>query len=639
MLQQIREFAGKRFVRWLFIIFLVVPFGLFGIDAYINRVSTGEAAANVGGARVSQAELDNALRRQADIYREQFRGQFDASIMDNPEIRRAVLDGLVNEKLMAIGSERAGLRIPDAALAERITRMPEFHVDGRFSRERYELIAKAQGLTTVGLDERLRQGFRMQDFRSAIADTAFVPKATLESFIRLSEQTRELSVVNLTPEQYQAQVKVTPEQVKAYYDGHAAEFTIPERAKIEYVELSLDALAAKTEAPAEEVKRVYEEGMKRNQWGSPEERRASHILIAAAATAKPEERKAAEDKAKAIADRLRKAPKTFADVAKKESQDPGSAAQGGDLGFFARNGSMVKAFEDAVFTAGKGDVVGPVPTEFGYHVITVTEVKPAKVRTLAEASPEIEAQIRKQIASRSFAEAAEQFSNMVYEQSSSLQPVADALKIPVKPFAPWMSKGMAMPGPLANPKLQAEIFSDNTIKAKRNTSAVEVAPGTLIAARVVEHKASEQRTLDSARAEIERKLQREEALKLARADGEAKLKELQAGKDAGVKWPAPLAVNRQKPGGLFPQVIDRAFRADPKKIPAFLGVESPAGYSLVQVSKVIELEKVNDAQRDAMAGQLRQSVAMEELESTLSSLRARVGVTVRKDALEKKPAQ
>src|SRR5258706_7385436 len=128
MLQQIREFAGRKIVRWVFIIFLVVPFGLFGIDAYINRVSTTDAIANVGPMRVSAVELDQALRRQAELYREQFRGQFDASIMDNPEIRRAVLDNLVNEKLMAIGSERSGVRIPDAALAERISRMTEFQV-------------------------------------------------------------------------------------------------------------------------------------------------------------------------------------------------------------------------------------------------------------------------------------------------------------------------------------------------------------------------------------------------------------------------------------------------------------------------------------------------------------------------------
>jgi peptidyl-prolyl cis-trans isomerase D len=554
--------------------------------------------------------------------------------MDNPEIRRAVLDGLVNEKLMAIGSDRAGVRMPDAALAERIARMPEFQVGGQFNKERYEVIARSQGLTPVGLDERLRQSLRMNELRSSIADTAIVPKTTLENFIRLSEQSREVSVVNLTPDAYLSKVTVTPEQVKAYYDSHAAEFTIPERVRVEYVELSVDSLAAKTPVPAEEVQRAYEEGLKRNQWGTPEERRASHVLITVPPDAKEDIVKAAEQKARAIAEAVRKAPRTFADVAKKESQDPGSAAQGGDLGFFPR-GAMVKPFEDAAFGANKGDIVGPVKSDFGYHVIMVTDVKPAKVRSLQEATPEIEAQLKKQAASRAFAEAAEQFSNMVYEQSSSLKPAADALKLPVQQ-SQWLSKGQPLPGPLANPKLQAEIFSDNTIKAKRNTSAVEVSPGTLMAARVIEHKPSELRPLDSARAEIERKLQREEALKLAKAEGEAKLKDLQAGKDAAVKWPPPLAVSRQKPGGLFPQVLDRAFRADAKKLPAFLGVETPMGYSLVQVSKVIEPEKVNEAQRNALAGQLRQAVAMEELEATLSTLREKVGVTVRKDALEKK---
>src|SRR6187402_1194105 len=169
MLQQIREFASKRVVRWLFIIFLVVPFGLFGIDAYINRVGSDGAVAHVGDARVTVSEFDQAIRRQADQYREQFRGQFDASLMENPEIRRAVLDSLVAEKLVAIGAQRAGLRITDAALAERISRMPEFQVDGRFSKDRYSLIAKSMGITPVALDERLRQDFRMQEFRDAIA--------------------------------------------------------------------------------------------------------------------------------------------------------------------------------------------------------------------------------------------------------------------------------------------------------------------------------------------------------------------------------------------------------------------------------------------------------------------------------------
>jgi peptidyl-prolyl cis-trans isomerase D len=491
-------------------------------------------------------------------------------------------------------------------------------------------------ISPAALDERLRQDFRQQQFRSSITETAFVPKATLDSFIRLSEQSREVSVVNLGPEAYVAQVKITPEQLKAYYDSHAKEFTTPERAKVEYVELSLDALAAKEAVSAEDVKRTYDDEVKAGKHGQREERQASHILIAIKPDAKEADKKAALAKAQEIAARVRRNPATFADVAKKESQDPGSGAAGGDLGFFGR-GSMVKPFEDAVFAAKKNDIVGPVLSDFGYHVIRVTDIRPEKVKSLAEASPEIEANLKKQAATRKMAESAEIFSNMVYEQPTSLKPVADALKLTVKQ-TDWISKGMPSVPQLANPKIAAEIFSDDTIKNKRNTSAVETSPNTLVAARVVEYKPSELRALDTVKADIERRLQREEALKLAKADGEAKLKDLQAGKEAaGVKWPAPLAVNRQKPGGLPPPVLDRSFRADAKKLPAYVGVDTPAGYSLVKVSKVIELEKIEDAQRNALGTQLRNAVVAEELEATLGSLRERVGVKVKKDALEKKP--
>ncbi len=635
MLENFREFGNKRIVRLFFAIFLIIPFGMFGIDYYFKGPVGGDAIASVGSRAIGQVEFDEAIRQQAELYRQQFRGQFDPAIMDNPEIRRSVLDRLVNEKLLAVGAERSGIRLSDKQLAERISKEPVFQVDGRFSKDRYEMVAKTQGMSPAGLDERLRQDYSQQQFRSSISDTAFVPKSTLDSFIRLSEQTREVSQVNLAPDAYLAKVKVTPEQVKAYYESHAPDFTNPEKARVEYVEMSLDAIAARTPVKPEDVKTVYDEQLKDGKLGQKEERRASHILINAPADAKEADRKAAEAKARQIADRVRKNPASFADEAKKESQDPGSAAQGGDLGFFAR-GAMVKPFEDAAFAAKKNDIIGPVKSDFGYHVIRVTDIKPEKSKSLAEAGPEIEASLKKQAAARSFAESAEQFNNMVYEQSTSLKPAADQLSLAIQQ-SPWISKGASPVPLLKSPKIQAEIFSDNAIKAKRNTAAVEVAPNVLVAARVIEYQPSELRPLDSVKADIERRLQREEALKLAKADGEAKLKDLQAGKDAGIlKWPAALAVNRQKPGGLMPQVIDKVFRADAKKLPAYAGVETPAGYSLVQVSKVIDLEKVADAQRDALASRLRDAIAAEELDSALGSLRDRVGVNVRKDALEKK---
>jgi peptidyl-prolyl cis-trans isomerase D len=227
---------------------------------------------------------------------------------------------------------------------------------------------------------------------------------------------------------------------------------------------------------------------------------------------------------------------------------------------------------------------------------------------------------------------------VVYEQSSSLKPAADALKVAVQQ-GPWLTKGQPSPLRLLNnPKLLGEIFSDDAIKAKRNTTAVEVAPGILVAAHVVEHKPAELQPLDAVKGDIEKKLVRQEAVKLARAEGEAKLKDLQAGKDAGVKWPAPLAVNRQKPGGLPPAVLEKAFRADAKKLPVVAGVDNgPAGYSLVQVTKVIDPEKIDEAQRAQLSGGLRDAVASADFESTLGSLRDRVGVSIRKGALDAKP--
>jgi peptidyl-prolyl cis-trans isomerase D len=637
MLQTFRDIAEKKVVRFLFAIFLLVPFGLFGIDYYFKGPVGGDVIASVGPARIGQVEYDNAIRQQADTYRQQFRGQFDPSIMDNPEIRRSVLDRLVNEKLLLVGADTAGVRIGDKALAARIAAEPAFQIDGTFNKDRYEQVAKAQGWTVSNLDERLRQDYRQQQFRASITDTVIVPRATLDAFIRLSNQTRDVAVVSLAPDAYVAKVKVTPEQVKAYYDAHAAEFTTPEQARVEYVEMSLDAIAAKAAVPADEVKKAYEGEVAAGKHGTTEERKASHILVTSPADAKEADQKAAEAKAKEIAERVRKNPASFAEVAKKESQDPGSAAQGGDLGFFRKDGTMVKPFEDAVFAAKKGEIVGPVKSDFGYHVIRVTDIKPEKIRSLAEVAPEIEARMKKSMAQGQFADQVEQFNNLVYEQSTSLKPAAEKLNLSVKQ-SPWIMKGASPVPLLGNPKIQAEIFSDSSLKGKRNTSAVEVAPNTFVAARVLEHKPAELRPLDNVKAGIESRLQRDEALKLAREDGEAKLKELQAGKDAGLKWPAVLAVNRQKPGGLFPQVLDKVFRTDPKKLPAYVGVETPAGYSLVQVSKVTDIDKVDDAQREALGGRLRDAVAAEDLESTLSSLRGRVGVAVKKGAFDA-PAQ
>ncbi|NJD87557.1 MAG: peptidylprolyl isomerase [Betaproteobacteria bacterium] len=633
MLDKIRTFSQYRIVKWIFAIFLIIPFGLFGIDYYFRTPLGGDTIATVGGSRVSQGEFDQALRQQQETLQAQFGRNWDSSLMENPELRRSVLERVINERLVGLGAERAGVKIDDKQLADRIASEPAFQEDGKFSRSRYEAIARAQGFSVVGLDERLREDMRLTRYRDSIVQTAFVPRSTLDGFIRLSEQSREVSMIQVTPDAFLASVKPTEEQVRAYYESKTQEFAVPEQVRVEYVELSVDSLAAKTPVDPEEVKKFYEAN--KSRFVQREERRASHILLAVKPDAPEAEQKAVEAKAAAIAAEVRKKPASFAEVARRESKDPGSAAQGGDLGFFAR-GAMVKPFDDAAFGAKKDEIVGPVRTDFGWHVIRVTDVKPEKGKSLAEATPEIEAELKKGVASRRFVEVAEGLTNMVYEQSTSLKPAADQYGLAIQQSG-WFAKGGGAPGLLNNPKLLADVFSDNAIKAKRNTAAIEVAPSVLVAARVIEHKPASQRPYESVRAAIEQRLKREEALKLATADGEAKLKAAQDGKEAGLKWPAPLEVSRQKPGGLPPPVLDRVFRVDAKKLPAVVGVSTPVGYALVRVTKVIDVQTIDDAKRKALAAQLRQTVAMSELEGSLASLRSRIGVEIRTDAFEKKP--
>jgi len=535
-----------------------------------------------------------------------------------------------------VGADRAGLRLSGRALAERIAADPNFQVDGKFSKERYDAIARANNLTPAGLDGKLAEQFSQQQYIGSIAESAFVPRTSVDNFIRLSEQSREVAVVNLSPEAYMAQVKVGPDEVKSYYDAHAKEFTIPERARVDYIELSADALAAREIVPPEQVKQVYDENVKLGRYGQPEERRASHILIPLPEGADEKATKVAQDKANDVAARVRKNPASFAEIARKESQDPGSAAQGGDLGFFAR-GAMVKPFEDAVFGAKPNEILGPVRSPFGFHIIKLTDIHPAKVKSFADASPEIEANLKKGNAQRKLADMIETFSNLVYEQSGSLKPAADALKLPIQQSG-WIEHGGAAQPPLfQNPKVQAEVFSPDTIQNKRNTSAVEVTPGDYVAARIVEHAPAALKPFDTVKAGIESRLKRDAALKLAQADGEAKLKALHEGKDAGVKFPQPLEVSRKKPGGLFPNVIERAFRVDSRKLPGYAGVETPAGYALVQVTKVMQPEKIDEAQRKALESQLQQAIAAEQVDAAVTSLREKIGVSVKPAAIEKKP--
>src|SRR5262249_7532231 len=392
--------------------------------------------------------------------------------------------------------------------------------------------------------------------------------------------------------------------------------------------LSADALAAAEKIDPAEVAKYYEANLSR--FGEPEQRRASHILIAVKGGAGEEEKRKAREHAQAILAKVRAAPASFADIAKKESADPGSASKGGDLGFFSK-GMMVGAFEDAAFRLKPGQVSDLVETDFGFHIIKVTGIKPGKMKTLEQVRPQIEAELKKQRAGRRFAEAAETFSNMVYEQSDSLKPAAEKFGLAIQRAQGITRQAAGVPA-LNHPKLLAALFSDDAIKNRRNTEAVETRPGTLVSARVVDHKAASLRPFDAVKDAIRTLLAQQEALAAARKQGAELLAQLKKGEASKVSFEAPKLVSRDDPKGLAPAAVSQVFAVDAGKLPACAGAESPDGFILFRVSKVVDV-KPDEARQKAVQSELGRAIGSQEFKAFLDALRADAKVEINRDAL------
>lgn len=625
--------ARSKIVQIILYSVIVVSFAFVGIEAYVRTPTGQDTVAEVGQQRVTTAEFDQALRQQQDRIRGMLGANFDPKMFETKEARTQVVDDLINQRLIVVAAERAGVRVSDALLAEQIAQIPDFQEAGVFSAQKYATVLKANNRAPKLFESGMRKDMERALFVDSITRTGFASGFSAELFAKAMDQAREVSLVPLPADQFLAQAKVDAAQVKAYYDQNKAEFTVPEQVRAEYVELSLDALSASEVVTPEEVKKAYD----------------------ASYAAKFAEKSAARKKAEEVLAKVRKDPKRFADLAREYSQDPGSAQSGGSLGAFGK-GAMVKPFEDAVFNKLKVDQISDlIETDFGFHIIKLTGIKPKKDgaeeqreashilisapkegKSFEVAKAEIERNLRRERASKKFAEIAATFNDRVFEQSGTLKPVADEFKLTIR-STPWMGKGMGFP-PFNNPKLSQALFSDEVLKNKRNTEAVEIAPNVLVAARAVEVKPAEIRPLATVEADIQRNLLRKEAGKLAQAEGEKKLKALKEGGDASMTWPQPLAVSRQKTGALNPQVLEQVMKANVSKLPAFLGVaDSQGGYTLVRISKIIEAPAPDTAALAALRQRTEQAILQEELGALLAQTRTATGVKIRASAIEVKP--
>jgi peptidyl-prolyl cis-trans isomerase D len=617
----------QRLMQILLALLIVPSFVLVGVSSYQDRGGAENSVATVDGQPVTQQEWEAAQRRQLDQYRAMLGERFDPKLFDTPEAKQAILDNLVAERSISREIAKSHLTVGDAQLAKSIQEIPAFQKDGKFDIATYNAVLASQGMNGPVFDARMRHDLAVQQLAGSIQATAFAPRTVTSRLSDINDQEREVQELMFPVAEYAAKVNVTPEMVKAYYDKHPELFQVPEQAKAEYVVFDASAVENQVAVSDAEASEFYNKNQKR--FATAERRTASHILIATKKGASAAEQAASKAKAEQVLAEVRKNPNDFAKIAKAQSQDPGSAELGGDLGTVEK-GVFVKPVEDAIFALKEGETSGLVQSEFGYHIIKVTAVKPASQKPLEEARPEIVAELKKQKMSRKYSELAELFTNTVFEQADSLKPAADKLGLKIETVegltrTPNPAKGNA---PYNNAKFLAALFSVDSIKNKRNTEAVEVAPSTLVSGRVVEFKPASKRPLAEVEAQIRQVVTQEEAMRLAKQAGEAKMAAAKASGDATGFGPAK-SVSRTKEPGINTTAAIAVLKADVSKLPAYVGVEVPGqGYGVYRIGKVAQAAQPDQARRKQEAEQITRALGEAEMYGYIEALKQKAKAKV-----------
>ena len=589
------DFVRKHTRVMQFLLFLLIfpSFVLFGLEGYNRFKEGGATVATVDGHDITQAEWDAAHRSQVERMRSSM-PNVDVKLFDTPEAKYSTLERLVRDRLLQVAASQLRLGASDARLAAELQQNPTIaalrRADGTLDIERYRQLLATQGMSPESFEAQVRGDLASRQVMSGVGVTSFSSSALADVTLNAFYEQRQVQVARFAQSDYVAHINPTEADLETYYKANADKFQSAERADIEYVVLNLAAVQKDIVVPEAELKTYYEQNAAR--LAGLEERRASHILINADKGASAAERDAARAKAQALLAEVQKSPNQFAELARKNSQDTGSAAKGGDLDFFGR-GAMVKPFEEAAFALKKGETSGVVETEFGFHIIRLTDIKQPEQKSFESQRAKLEQEVRVQLAQRKFAEAAEQFTNIVYEQSDSLKPVAERLKLDVQQASNLGRDPVAGNTAANNPKLLAAVFSQDSIEKKRNTEAVELAPNVLAAARITSYSPARTLPLDEVKARVREQVVAQLAAERARSEGAAKLAEWKASPDAA-KLPAAIVVSRESKQAQPSALVEAALRASTQTLPAWVGVDlGTSGYAVVKVEKVLPRDAVN----------------------------------------------
>ncbi len=617
----------QRLMQFLLLLFIVPSFAFLGMESYTRMGDKENIVAKVDGQPITRQEWESAQRQQSERFRQMFGEEFDPAFFSTPEVRQGVLENLISQRALIAEARRHHLAASDQALQEAILAIPGLVTDGTFDNERYRSLLAAQGMTPAMYEAGLRQELVLQQLNGAIQNTAFSPKTVAKRLSDLNEQERVVQEQVFNAADFASKVTLTPEMVKDFYKKNDRLFQVPEKVAAEYVVLSQQMLEQQMTVSESDVRSYYEQNAK--LYTTEEQRRARHILISVHESASAKDKATAKTKANDLRAQLQSKPDEFARLAKENSDDPGSAEQGGDLGFFDR-GMMVPEFEKAAYALNVNEISPVVESDFGFHIIQLVAIKPGATKSLAEVKDEIEAEIRKQKSARAFTEMAETLSNTVYEQPDSLKPVAEKLDLKIEKAADLTRQpnpGSEKNTPYNQEKFLSALFSEDVLKDKHNTEAIEVGANTLIAGRVVSRTLASKLPFEEVEEKIRERLTKLEAVKLATQAGETKLatesKQLEG-------FSKPLTVSRANPSVLPEAAFVAVMKAAVTALPAYVGVEVPQqGYRLYRINAV-QQSKTDDTRRKAERQQITEALAQQQMLSYIEILKKQAKVEVLK---------
>lgn len=593
MLESIRK--NSKIVMILLFLLIIPSFVFVGIDQNYFTASS-PTVARVDGQEITQADWDNAHRMESDRMRAEMPG-LDPKLLDSDEAKYATLERMVRDRVIVAAAQKMHLTTSDAQLVRTLQGIPAIaslrKPDGSLDADGYRALVASQGMTPEGFEANLRRELALNQVMGSVLNTSFTTPAATDVAMDAVLQRREIQVAMFDANHYKAGLSPSADDLKAFYEAHQAQFRKPEQVDIEYVVLDLNTVKQSIHLNEDDVRTYYKENAQRLA-GVQEERRASHILINAPQSASAEERAKAKAKAEELLHEVRANPDRFAEVAKKESQDPGSAVHGGDLGFFAR-GAMVPTFEQAAFSLAKNGISDVVESDYGYHIIQVTDVKQPLVPSYEQLRPKIVEELLQQQAQSKYAEVADTFTNLVYEQADSLQPVAEKLGLKVQKASNVQRNPQpGMQGPLANARFLQALFAPDSLESKRNTDAVEFGTSQMVAGRISRYEPAHTEPLQAVESEVKHLWVVDKAAAQAKQVGEQKLAEWKADPVKAQNLGTAQIVSRNEAKNLPASVVNAALVAPMKDGAAWAGVDLGAnGYAIVKVNKIEPNEQKN----------------------------------------------